>query len=263
MPRAAGRGPRGAGRVSATVVLLAGSVVHAPMTFAADGCGESGGDECMVVVGKRHGPAGLSFIFNMEGMIADLLRWQADMTNLLPPEPSVDDDCDVEDLEDCIVVTGKRVTNSAGILLPQYQRIDCYEDLVGVATRITSEYEEDRSPKKKHNGIDLHAPTGTSVYAAKVGVVDEVVWDVEEGIKDPPPNGNFVRINYDDGTQGVYLHLEFDSVVVKEGDRVFAGDHIANANNTGQSDGPHLHYTQYTDTKNRKHVDPTKEHGNC
>ena len=117
----------------AAAMLLVGSVVHAPMTFADDGCDESD-DECMVVTGPRiPGPAGPSFNFDMEGMMEDLLRWHADMTNLLPPGPPVDDGCDVED---CIVVRAKRVTNSKGILLERYRKIDCYKDLVGAPSKL-------------------------------------------------------------------------------------------------------------------------------
>ena len=72
-------------------------------------------------------------------------------------------------------------------------------------------------------------------------------------------NGNFVRISYDDGTEGVYLHLL--SVYVGTGDGVAAGEQIGTSNDTGDSQGPHLHYTQYDDEDSA--VDPTAEHDAC
>ena len=39
-----------------------------------------------------------------------------------------------------------------------------------------------------------------------------------------------------------YMHLQKDSLVVKKGDFVNAGQHIANMGRTGGATGPHLHY---------------------
>ena len=106
------------------------------------------------------------------------------------------------------------------------------------------------------------------MYAAKAGIVFKVVKkytekDSKDETKNVPKNGNLVRINYDDGTQGVYLHLQHDSAVVEAGDRVFAGDHIANVNNTGRSGGNHLHYTEWTDRTRQEYGYPRVIHGNC
>jgi murein DD-endopeptidase MepM/ murein hydrolase activator NlpD len=56
------------------------------------------------------------------------------------------------------------------------------------------------------------------------------------------PSGNFVRILHDDGTMGVYLHLQRGSVKVQEGQRVSLGQPLARSGNTGNSTGPHLHF---------------------
>lgn len=111
-----------------------------------------------------------------------------------------------------------------------------------------------------HNGVDIAVPTGTPVYAAKDGVVSEVVGIYPEGDRSTL-NGNFVRINYDDGTAGAYLHLQ--KTTVKEGWSVDAGDKIGTSNDTGSGFGPHLHYTQYTDGDGPDTVDPTVEHSAC
>jgi len=114
-----------------------------------------------------------------------------------------------------------------------------------------------------HRGLDLKVPTGTPVYAAKDGVIAQVAYGLPVNDKSTK-NGNFVRINYDDGTQGVYLHLEHVDVSVRtEGTGVDAGDQIGTSNNTGSSRGAHLHYHLYEDTDRQETIDPTLEYGNC
>ena len=135
---------------------------------------------------------------------------------------------------------------------------------------ITGVFREPRKGGKFHNGLDLAVKTGTPVYAMRDGVVYEVRGSLETGsgyIDHPLPKGNFVRINNDDGTQSVYLHLQkFKEKDLPKGTRVAAGQQIGKANNTGSSAGPHLHYTIYRDTSSRKIEnarDPQKVHGDC
>ena len=47
---------------------------------------------------------------------------------------------------------------------------------------------------------------------------------------------------HDDGTMGVYLHLQRGSVRVQPGQRIATGSPIARSGNTGRSTGPHLHF---------------------
>ena len=54
--------------------------------------------------------------------------------------------------------------------------------------------------------------------------------------------GNHVVIDIGDGNYALFAHLKTGSVAVKKGDRVNAGDVIAHAGDTGNSDGPHLHF---------------------
>ena len=51
-----------------------------------------------------------------------------------------------------------------------------------------------------------------------------------------------MRILHDDGTYAVYAHLNWNSIRVTPGDRVAAGEYIADSGNTGFSSGPHLHF---------------------
>ncbi|MGB5690717.1 MAG: M23 family metallopeptidase, partial [Woeseiaceae bacterium] len=53
---------------------------------------------------------------------------------------------------------------------------------------------------------------------------------------------NIVRVLHDDGTFAVYAHLNWNSIRVNPGERVHAGQYIADSGNTGFSSGPHLHF---------------------
>ncbi|MFO7192517.1 MULTISPECIES: M23 family metallopeptidase [Thermocrispum] len=84
----------------------------------------------------------------------------------------------------------------------------------------------------QHGGIDVANALGTPIYAVADGTV------VEAG----PASGfgKWVRIKHDDGTVTVYGHMfEFS---VRAGERVEAGEQIAEIGNNGQSTGPHLHF---------------------
>lgn len=65
--------------------------------------------------------------------------------------------------------------------------------------------------------------------------------------------GNFVMLQHDDGTVTVYAHLYANSITVKEGDNVKAGQVIGKMGSSGQSTGMHLHFEVQV---NGKRVDP-------
>lgn len=93
--------------------------------------------------------------------------------------------------------------------------------------------------------IDLAAPVGTPVLAAR----DGVVMQIEDGFEDAGDldddavaRANFVRILHDDGSMALYAHLQAEGVEVRPGQRVRRGDRIARSGNSGLSSGPHLHF---------------------
>ncbi len=95
------------------------------------------------------------------------------------------------------------------------------------------------------HAIDIAMPVGTDVLAARGGVVFEVIgtnfrggFNRQEHLR----SANIVRILHDDGTFAVYAHLNWDSIRVRPGERVRAGQYIADSGNTGYSSGPHLHF---------------------
>ena len=95
------------------------------------------------------------------------------------------------------------------------------------------------TPKGRY-AVDIAMPEGTPILAARAGMVVATLND-QAGAA-PNPAGNFVRILHDDGTMGVYLHLQQGSLQVAAGQRVRAGQRIARSGNTGRSSGPHLHF---------------------
>jgi len=101
---------------------------------------------------------------------------------------------------------------------------------------------------ENHQGVDLRARVGTKVYSKGPGTVSEV--------NESPENGKFIKIQYDDGRNGEYLHLS-DTSVVKKGDKVGAGTLIAKTGNTGHSKYPHLHFG-VRDSQG-KSIQPSKE----
>lgn len=83
-----------------------------------------------------------------------------------------------------------------------------------------------------HYGLDVGAPHGTPVLAARDGLVTYAGWDGNYG--------QVVRIAHSDGTLTVYAHLS--QIRVTRGQRVTAGTLIGNVGSTGKSTGPHLHF---------------------
>lgn len=86
---------------------------------------------------------------------------------------------------------------------------------------------------KLHAGVDFGVPVGTDVKAADAGVVTEA-GETSNGY------GIAVKISHRDGRETYYAHNS--KVVVKVGDKVYRGQHIAESGNTGRSTGPHLHF---------------------
>ena len=95
------------------------------------------------------------------------------------------------------------------------------------------------------HAVDIAMPIGTDVLAARGGVVFDVISGNFRGGTDRDKHlhsANIVRILHDDGTFAVYAHLNWNTIRVRPGERVRAGQYIADSGNTGFSSGPHLHF---------------------
>ena len=103
-------------------------------------------------------------------------------------------------------------------------------------TRITSPFGYRIHPilkvKKLHTGIDIGAPSGTSIVAANGGKVMKAGWNNSYGY--------MVMIDHGGGIVTLYAHNS--KLLVKAGDTVTRGQKIAISGSTGQSTGPHLHF---------------------
>ena len=89
---------------------------------------------------------------------------------------------------------------------------------------------------------------GATIHAA----ADGEVYSVNDGFLDNPlgrwtdfHSANTVCIRHAHGEYTVYGHLRNGSIVVKEGDKVKAGDVIARGGNSGSSGWPHMHWAMY------------------
>jgi murein DD-endopeptidase MepM/ murein hydrolase activator NlpD len=83
-----------------------------------------------------------------------------------------------------------------------------------------------------HTGIDIGAPDGTDVRAARDGVVSMAA--------NNKILGNFIVLDHPGGYQTVYGHLSVISVTMNQ--RVSAGSVLGAVGHTGYATGPHLHF---------------------
>ncbi len=102
--------------------------------------------------------------------------------------------------------------------------------------KVTSEFGTRTHPisgdLRFHAGIDIAAELGTKIYSAFDG---EVIYaDYDQW------NGNFLKIQHDNGIMTVYCHCQ--KLNVKKGQKIRAGEVIATVGSTGSSTGPHLHF---------------------
>jgi murein DD-endopeptidase MepM/ murein hydrolase activator NlpD len=103
-----------------------------------------------------------------------------------------------------------------------------------------------RSPTHTHQGIDLHAPVGTPVYAAAGGVVDRVAKRYTSGFS------GYGRVVVVEGLGGGvwFLYAHLDRIDVRVGQRVFKGQQLGTVGRTcyrksepeALCNRPHVHF---------------------
>lgn len=98
---------------------------------------------------------------------------------------------------------------------------------------ITSRYGSTESVRTSaHAGLDIGAPTGTSIKAAAAGTVIFSGWSGGYGY--------VVKLDHGNGITTIYAHCS--SLLVSTGQTVSQGEVIAKVGSTGNSTGSHLHF---------------------
>ncbi|MEG1576252.1 MAG: peptidoglycan DD-metalloendopeptidase family protein [Clostridium sp.] len=96
-----------------------------------------------------------------------------------------------------------------------------------------------------HQGIDISAPTGSSIIAAADGTVTIATYSYSAG--------NYIMVNHGGGVSTVYMHCS--QLLVSPGATVKQGQTIGKVGSTGYSTGPHLHFGVRL---NGSYLNPTK-----
>ena len=104
-------------------------------------------------------------------------------------------------------------------------------------------YHRGRKVTDFHRGIDIPSATGTDIYATQSGKVIVATWHSSYG--------NYCIVDHGGGISTLYAHCS--KLLVKVGDRVALGEHIAEMGSTGNSTGSHLHFEVRV---NGQHEDP-------
>ena len=128
------------------------------------------------------------------------------------------------------IAPGFPLPDMANVAVPTF-------DTLPVAKAVlTSQFGYRRDPingsGKQHAGLDFSAKTGTAVRAVGSGLV--VKAEVMGGY------GRIIFIDHGGGFITRYAHL--NSIAVREGEQVNAGERIGTVGSSGRVTGPHLHF---------------------
>lgn len=104
----------------------------------------------------------------------------------------------------------------------------------------------DEAAARHHDGVDIAAPMGTSVFVASEGVVMRTGYDADG-------YGRFIEVRHPNGMTTLYGHLS--RVDVASGTAVTDGERIGLVGSTGRSTGPHLHFEV---RRNDRQINPVR-----
>lgn len=107
----------------------------------------------------------------------------------------------------------------------------------------------------KHHGLDFALPAGTQFYAPMGGKIITQGWD-KGGF------GNHIRVQFDNGTYGIFGHLSKFIEGLKAGSVFKGGQGLGFVGSTGNSTGNHLHFeTRYDLYDRNTSFDPSSWFG--
>lgn len=187
---------------------------------------------------------------SMDGMIHTVVK--GDTINSISAKYGIElrDLIDVNDLDSEIISTGQELF-IPGAGLDKFSLLKAMGELflypIKTKYRLTSPYAMRNNPVtgvySHHTGIDLACPTGTPIYSALSGTV---VFTGTSNVY-----GHYVIVKHHDGYQTLYAHMS--KILAKKGQFVDQNTKLGLVGSTGQSTGPHLHFSVY---KNGKLMDP-------
>ena len=99
-----------------------------------------------------------------------------------------------------------------------------------VAGRVTSRF--GLRWGRRHTGVDIAAPYGSTIHAAAAGKVTAASW--------MGGYGRTIMIGHDNGVVTLYGHTS--RLLVRVGQRVERGQAVGRVGSSGNSTGPHLHF---------------------
>jgi len=235
--------------------LLVASLTATPMLIDTH---VKGSIEASLVRKNRNDGAALA------AQVARLLRWRGDIVRNVQPNDEIRllyEQGETPELV-ALVYRGSEITLRAyrfedGAGVPRYydetgtlvepRLLDPPSDYVQI-----TEVVQKGSGKRRHFGIDLKAPEGTTVVSPRPSRVSRVNWSTRV-------NGKCIELVYADGTYARFLHLLEVNATVTRGAKLQAGAAIGKVGSTGRSSAPHLHY----DLRNKAGttLDPLAWHG--
>jgi len=94
-----------------------------------------------------------------------------------------------------------------------------------------------RSGGRRHEGVDIFAPSGTPIYAVRTGRISKQQITFKGSLA-----GNALWLTTANGTYYFYAHLKAFANGIRPGSSVKAGDLIGYVGMTGNAPVPHLHF---------------------
>lgn len=107
-----------------------------------------------------------------------------------------------------------------------------------------------------YHAFDFGTKIGDTIYAAREGKVISMKEDSKKygRTRKYSKYANFIVVQHDDGTTAYYYHLNFNGVLIENGDTVQRGQAIGISGMTGFTTVPHLHFVVRKPTEDRGNI---------